>query len=199
MVHPFISTLDIETADTNPTALIFSIGACFGNVLTDEPYETFYRTIKMYQRDRTTCPNTLAFWNKLKDTHPEAHSHIFDVEHQQYAISLHDALNEYNEWLLAKFGNYKPIVFGNGSDFDNVIVAHAMKQLNIQPQWSFRDNQSVRTINWIERLVLDSDTTKTTPCPVNYDHIAVNDATVEFFYVRSVVQQLIKKVKGGVL
>lgn len=128
--------IDLETMSTRPYAAICSIGAVkFGSSGTI--IDTFYRKI-----DLTSCKevglhidkDTVEWWKNqnrealmelVKDTKP-----------------LKEVLAEFSDW----FGPKSLEVWGNGSDFDNVILDHAYWACGMQKPWKFRDNRCFRTL-----------------------------------------------------
>ena len=53
-------------------------------------------------------------------------------------------LEGFNDWFLRY--DFK-CVWGNGVDFDNVILFNALSRASISWPWSFRNNRCYRTIN----------------------------------------------------
>lgn len=135
--------LDIETLSTAPNAVIISIGAvkftASGSAqgpagAIDE--STFYERIdpaSCTQAGLHTDPATVAWWRRQS---PEARK-VLDAGGGQ----LEDVLRRFLAWA-----GPRPHIWGNGSDFDNVIVASACKAVGITRPWSYAQNRCYRTV-----------------------------------------------------
>jgi exodeoxyribonuclease VIII len=66
-------------------------------------------------------------------------------------VSLELALQKLASWMRQwgavdkKFRTVLP-VWGNGSDFDNVILGNAFKACRMDPPWAYRNNRCFRTL-----------------------------------------------------
>lgn len=120
--------VDIETLSTQPNATIISIGAVkfTQKGLGDE----FYKIIR-YDDSRHIDPATQAWWN----TQSEEAKLVLTGGTQP----LREVVEEFKQFL----GDDTEI-WGNGSDFDNVILADAFKQLGFK--WNHRANRCYRTL-----------------------------------------------------
>lgn len=119
--------LDIETLGLNPGAPIISIGA----VLFSESgiISTFYNASMHWEGSPEL--GTVKWWLEQERAAQEA---ILVPKDQP----LVDVLRE-----LDGFIGSRP-VWGNGSDFDNVHMAHAYKTYGME--WNFRGNRCFRTL-----------------------------------------------------
>jgi hypothetical protein len=133
--------IDIETLSTEPNACILSIGAVYfdkNGPVEDElgDIEQFYAVI-----DLQSCidaglhisASTLEWWFKQSQ---KARSAAFDATH-----SLSDALYEFS-----KFIEPGTKVWGNGADFDLVILKSAYSKLGLALPWKFYDVMCFRTL-----------------------------------------------------
>jgi hypothetical protein len=125
--------VDLETLDITPTAVICSIGAVrFG--IKDGEYiglGAYYQAIMLEdQTDRTTNKDTLMWWAKQSD---EARKCLYEKD-----IDLETGLRGF----MAFAGDCP--VWGNGSDFDNAILANACKKFGIK--WDYKRNRDYRTL-----------------------------------------------------
>lgn len=158
--------IDLETLDTSPTASIVSIGAAA--FTWDEGIcERFYSVV-----DRASCREigltesqaTVEWW----ECQEEAARQIFSGDNE----SITDSLNAFSKWL-DKFGNSKMVkIWGNGSDFDNVILANAYKSANIHLPWRYYNNRCYRTA---KSIYGDGSTYDVIPRKGTYHH-ALDDA-----------------------
>ena len=130
--------LDIETLDTAPSAVILSIGAVKFDPTTNSPLgDKFYKAITVQSNldaGRTISGNTLSWWMKQDD---QARA-VFNEPRVSLDVALH-ALHEFFD-----HGDYK--VWGNGADFDNVIVKHAFEMMGWKTPWEFWNNRCYRTL-----------------------------------------------------
>jgi hypothetical protein len=124
--------VDLETLDVTPSSVICSIGAVrFG--IKDGEYVgvgSYYQAVFIDQPGRTTSEDTLMWWAKQSE---EARKCLYEKD-----ISLEIGLRGF-----MAFAEGCP-VWGNGSDFDNAILANACKQFGIK--WDFRRNRCYRTL-----------------------------------------------------
>lgn len=130
--------LDLETLGVRPGCKILSIGACafhhqwgLGN--------TFYREIKRdFQGQLHEDPDTLIWWNKQNPTVRDAT--LNDAEHK---VMILEALIDFAEWLKP-MGNVW--MWGNGADFDNVIIAEVYRVFGLPLPWGKFNNRCYRTL-----------------------------------------------------
>lgn len=127
--------LDLETLSTESNALILSIGAAVIDLEESVVRETFYANIEyddISSYGFHIKPSTVMWWLKQSDA---ARSRLLKDQ-----VSIYDALHEFENFLPENAD-----IWGNGSDFDNVILANAYKNLNLDVPWSFRQNRCYRT------------------------------------------------------
>ncbi|MDQ3273757.1 MAG: 3'-5' exoribonuclease [Actinomycetota bacterium] len=144
--------LDLETLDTCPTALVTAIGA----VMFD-PYSTyighkFYAVTTDWpcqqRKGRTISGDTVAWWLEQSDEARKAlASPPFGV-----ALSTHAALNGFCEFFDGHGGDTD--VWGNGADFDNVILGSLYGSFNLTRPWTYSKNRCFRTINSLPKSKL---------------------------------------------
>ncbi len=132
--------VDLETLDTRPSAIILSIGACRVNWDKGEITDRFYRVVDVQScKDAglTESAETRAWWNKQS---PEARRVFTDP-----SVPLIQALSDFATYLKF-FNSSKVEVWGNGSDFDNVILINAYDALGLDAPWRFYNNRCFRTV-----------------------------------------------------
>lgn len=129
--------LDLETLSSAPDAAIVSIGACTFNA---PERERFYIVVdaESAQRaggriDAATC----CWWMQQSDA---ARSVFNAIE----VVPLYHALDQFGEWLEPWRAHLR--LWGNGSDFDNVILRGAYERLGRKAPWSHRQNRCYRTL-----------------------------------------------------
>lgn len=143
---PFQVMLDLETLGTKPGCKVLSIGAAMFNKYGVS--DTFYIEVKrgegqdMLEED----PDTVQWWSEQS---PEAKTLLGAPDSDKDTLAL--ALIKFNQWLEQvagkdERGNCRAIVWGNGSDFDNAILAHCYKAVNVKQGWPFWSNRCYRTL-----------------------------------------------------
>lgn len=130
--------IDLETMGNTPGCAIIAIGA----VMFDENGlgEEFYRTIDIedaVKRGLHMDPSTVKWWT---EQNPVALKQAMAGEY-----SLERALVDFAEWLNHP-SRAGASVWGNGSDFDNVLLAAAYKAIDKELPWKFYLNKCYRTL-----------------------------------------------------
>lgn len=127
--------IDIETLGTRPGCKILSIGAV---VFTPEGVtdEQIYIPInRSNQGPLKEDGKTLAWWNSQSK---EAVGDLLDEEYSDSKSDVKSAIMMLAEWLNS-LDMDKPLVWGNGSDFDNVIINESARLLEVaEPIAGFR-------------------------------------------------------------
>lgn len=161
MAKPKRVMVDLETLGTRPGCVILSIGA----VVFDEEDKMLGR--KFYvEINQNSCtelglyvdPSTMEWWKK-QDL--EARRVLYATS-GTLGRSLPDALEMFGNWLEAAFSpnwssmagepSYDPSklkdveIWGNGSDFDNAILAAAYRATNLPQPWQFYNSRCYRTL-----------------------------------------------------
>lgn len=142
--------LDLETLGTAPGCKILSIGACvFTQYGVTEPL-FFYREIKRHtgQDMLAEDPDTVIWWSEQS---AEAKRGLLTDRDDDGKVTLTLALIEFHRWLqevggVDSRGNVLVDVWGNGSDFDNIIIRAAAKAVNVKPGWPYWGNRDYRTL-----------------------------------------------------
>lgn len=120
--------VDIESLGLSSNATILSIGAVKFSL--DGLGEEFYMVIN-FDNSREIDAETVKWWMKQA---PEAKSAIFNAEAFPAKIVLE---------MFSDFAKDSEI-WGNGSDFDNVVLANAFEQQGLK--WNHRANRCYRTL-----------------------------------------------------
>lgn len=135
--------LDLETWSTSPRAVITSIGAVKFTLDLDNTGGTIVD--KFYCRiDPQSCVNvglemsvdTILWWMKKSE---EARS-----EFQKSNLPIQDVLSIFKDWLSDDPKNID--VWGNGTDFDNVILENAYRVCGKKLPWNHFNNRCYRTL-----------------------------------------------------
>lgn len=177
--------IDLETLDTEPTAVILSIGIVAFNVHEFDNVETitsqwrerqYYEFPKMQEQidmGRTISFSTLHWWNEQSAL---ARNEAFKPEGnrlhgERIAKNLRNFIE--SRCLDAK----RVRLWGNGSSFDNVILRSYLKTFGEQiqiPWWQDRDMRTVKEFN------------QAAPAPEMglTAHVAINDAIHEAMVIQ---------------
>lgn len=189
MASPYLAVVDIETLAQSIDAVIASIGVTVVNVLESSILGEFYVRVDHDQPGRVTDESTLAFWELLKVSHPEAWTEVFDESLSRE--SLPSALLGLKSFLatMEADGTRDIEVMGNGPEFDNAILLHAANQLRLGDLWLFRRNQSMRTVVWLGRLLVGRDPKYQIPFE-GVAHHSLHDSRHEAKVINAIVGDL---------
>ncbi len=141
--------IDLETLDTTPWSVILSIGAC--KFSQKGIINHFYVNV-----DPQSCldigmsksAETEAWWAQQSE---EARSAL-EVDR----VPIIEALQRFADW----YGGYSIPTWGNGSNFDNIILTTAYKLGGMQAPWNFWHDRCFRTIRSLSTKQLVVDGTK---------------------------------------
>ena len=128
-------SIDLETLDTKPSAIILSIGiVTFNQEGIHNGFELFPSIQEQIDADRTMSESTLMWWLSQS---PEARKTVTEAKR----LSLRDTLEVVSHILTEVEG-----VWGNGSDFDNVILSSLFAGECLRQPWHFALSRCVRTL-----------------------------------------------------
>ncbi len=130
--------VDLETLGTTPGAQILAIAAVpFASPFALEPFydkinvDTYIPFEGFHQ-----CPKTIEWWMKQSE---EARSEAFSG-----TSKIVDSLTRFSEYL--KSLPTDPVIWGNGADFDNPILAFAYDLVGMSTPWKYTNNRCYRTL-----------------------------------------------------
>ncbi|GEI99723.1 exonuclease [Escherichia coli O145:H28] len=173
--------IDIETMGKNPNAAIISIGAIFFDPQTGDMGPEFSKTIDLDTAGGVIDRDVIKWW--LKQSR-EAQSAILTDE-----IPLDDALLQLREFIAENSGEFFVQVWGNGANFDNVILRRSYERQGIPCPWHYHNDRDVRTIVELGKAI-DFDA-RTAISFEGERHNALYDARYQAKYVSAIWQQLI--------
>lgn len=142
-MQPFHVMLDLETLGNNPFSVIASIGAVFFDPLSDHLGEEFHVKVNIESCTEAGLKmdaSTITWWLAQSDA---ARISTFGGGTEL----LPNALGMFSDFLRKSDDIKKLRIWGNGSDFDNVILGNAYKALGYQVPWSYGKNRCFRTVN----------------------------------------------------
>lgn len=133
--------VDLETLSTAPDALIVSIGAYKFSFKEDSAQKsTFYLPIdvtKVYPNRYTVDVRTVQWWMRQSK---EAQVVFNDAN----SVTLPSALTQLADWINS-FGS-EVRIWGNGANFDNVILRNAYTQEGIKAPWKYAHDRCFRSL-----------------------------------------------------
>ena len=182
--------LDLETWGTNPFSAIMSIGAVKFDpeVPTSiDQMDKFYVAV-----DLQSCINiglqmdvdTLHWWmNDTTEDKSAARRAYFNV--LKFELPL--ALQGFTDWFSPPSEREDGMIvslptWGNGADFDNVILGNAFKRVGDKAPWKYSHNRCFRTMKSIKGAnMLEPDRKGT-------HHNALDDAVHQAIWLRQIVR-----------
>ncbi|HDQ6893129.1 TPA: 3'-5' exoribonuclease [Escherichia coli O174:H8] len=172
--------IDLETMGKNPDAPIASIGAVFFDPQTGEQGPEFSKIIDMGTCGGTVDISTIEWWLQRSG---EARAAILADR-----IPLDDALLQLREFIDENSGEFFVQVWGNGANFDNVILRRSYERQEIPCPWRYYNDRDVRTIVELGKAI---DFDARTAIPFEGErHNALDDARYQAKYVSAIWQKL---------
>ncbi|MBZ9287644.1 3'-5' exoribonuclease, partial [Escherichia coli] len=172
--------IDLKTMGKNPDAPINALAGKFFDPATGEMGPEFSKTIDLETARGVIDRDTIKWW--LKQSR-EAQSAILTDE-----IPLDDALLQLREFIDENSGEFFVQVWGNGANFDNVILRRSYERQEIPCPWRYTNDRDVRTIVALG-LVMDFDARSV----ITFEgerHNALHDARYQAKYVSAIWQKL---------
>jgi len=164
--------IDIETMGKGSNAAILAIGAVKFN--DHEIIDRFYSRANLYSCEKLGMDmdaDTVLWWMKQND---DARLEFTDSNIQPISLTLMD----FSRWC-----NKIDEVWGNGSDFDNVILKNAYQKCEIKAPWSFWQNRCYRTMKNIHKNI-------EAPEFKGIKHNAADDAHNQALHLIKILQSL---------
>jgi len=134
--------VDLETLGVKPGSVIVSIGAVVFDPKTRQLGNTYYQVISL---DSAMCegltvdPGTVQWW--MSQSEP-ARAVFQDIS----ALPLDIALVQFSCWVADQRGDDEFCLWGNGANFDNVLLRSAFQAVDIEPSWSPFEDRCYRTL-----------------------------------------------------
>lgn len=175
--------VDLETVGTKAGCGILSIGAVSFAPYAPPPHDTgerFYTVVDLASCEElglNTEQGTLDWWEKQS---AEARKVLELARGSADALALAEALERFNDYL-SQFGPDVK-VWGNGSDFDNAILAVCYDVAGVKPAWKFWNNRCYRTLkSFLPDLKLERTGTH---------HDALDDAVSQAYHANQLLRRL---------
>jgi len=134
--------IDLETMGTGRNAAIVAIGAVkFDKSGLGEEYYVKISLVEACMFGMEMTAETVLWWLKQSD---EARAELTDGK----TTCVYQVIEDFEHFL-----GDDAVVWGNGSDFDNVILAELWLSQDLQVPWKFWNSQCYRTIKNTNRDV----------------------------------------------
>ncbi|MCX4045671.1 MULTISPECIES: 3'-5' exonuclease [Aeromonas] len=190
-----VAVVDIETLAQGHNAVIGTIGVVIVDVAQLRAVDEFYCRVDLAQ-GRQHDDDTMAFWERQRIESPAAWEEMFGNAGRLFLV---DALKALSNFLGRHFDKVATVeLMGNGSEFDNVLLADAYLQWGVDQPWWFRGNQSLRTVVWMGRQLLGIDPKYQLPFE-GCRHHALHDARHEAAYLIHILTAFKQGLAGGEL
>ncbi|EJL6598823.1 3'-5' exonuclease [Vibrio cholerae] len=181
--------IDLETMGKSSNAAIVAIGACFFEPSTGEIGEKFSRIISLEssQQFGLVDASTVLWWMKQS-------SEAREVLNSREAVHIKQALHDFRQFT--NDGLSQPLVWGNGSSFDCVILKNTIIQCLGEQYvpWQFWNERDVRTMVDLGKNLLGFDPKRDMPFE-GIRHDALSDAVHQAKYVSAIYQRLAEDVR----
>lgn len=148
--------LDIETLATSQDAVVISVGAVAFDPESEDLGETFYVELSddlesQQKNGRTINEDTVRWWMTqsldarrifAKKGEDEQVFGEIDVSCRHTTLQFMQMFRDFVE----RNGANKAQIWGNGSDFDNVIIGSLYEDFGVTKPWSYGKNRCYRTM-----------------------------------------------------
>lgn len=134
--------IDLETMGIRPSSAIVSIGIAYFDEF--EILDRFYTPITLascIEVGLTTDQSTVDWWSRQSVEAKIAWQN-------DQAVPLTDGLKSMQTWMLNHSANNGKLIcpWGNGADFDLVLLKSAFNALGAEPPWMYYNHHCYRTI-----------------------------------------------------
>jgi len=165
--------LDLETMGNKPTSAIIEIGACIfssaGGI--GDSFSSIVDLQSSMNAGLTVDASTISWWMMQSwDARKR-----FKVN--KLTPTLREALEAFQRWIPKG-----SIVWGNGSDFDNVILKNAYTMCSMPSPWPERNDRCFRTM---KNIFGDVEKPKNS----GVEHSAVDDAKFQAEWILKIYQE----------
>ena len=172
--------VDIETVGTKPGCGILSIGACTFGVPEGTLKECFYIQISefsLHDRDFIFEPATIDWWRKQPH---EAFAEAFSG-----TVNIEQAMLAFRNFIETWMKTHNVLLWGNGSDFDVVILRAAFDKLGLEFTLPYYNHRCFRTLKNLFPNI------KSEVAPVGLKHTAIADAINQANHAEAILKWLI--------
>lgn len=172
--------LDLETLDTTPSAVVISIGAVAFDPETHALGDKFYvemteDTAAQQARGRTISGDTVRWWMQQDASAKRVFSESIDGVDR---VTTFEALSRFGLFVAAH-GDRDVELWGNGADFDNIILGSLYDAFGLRKPWSYSRNRCYRTM---KNLGIGPRR----PTRVGTHHNALDDAVTQAVHLQEI-------------
>lgn len=174
--------VDLETLDTRQSAVVTAIGAVAFDPYSDGVGEQFYaeltNDLAVQQRvGRTISADTVLWWMRQG----QAAQQLF-MPSEQSRFATAEALDLFRLFIDDNGGRDAEL-WGNGSDFDNVILGSLYEDFGIKRPWSYSRNRCFRTMKNIHGAPGKDER-------IGVHHNALDDAFTQAKHLQKIMRHL---------
>jgi hypothetical protein len=167
---------DLETLDTAATAVVTAIGLVEFDPHSTRIGPTFYRVPndlrEQAKRGCTTNPETAVWWMRQSEAARNAITNPTEVS----ALPTRKCLEDLTAYL-GGFG-WDTCIWGNGADFDNLILGHLFGAFGMLRPWSYSANRCYRTMKNLPQAPK--------PARTGTHHNALDDAVSQAIHLQEI-------------
>jgi hypothetical protein len=166
--------IDLETMGLRPTSAMVSIGAVHfdGQKILSE-FHTAVNLQSALAMGLTKDQSTVDWWMKQS---VEARSSW----QREDAPELATAMSQFSAWIRDIGGKRQIAPWGNGADFDLVLMKHAYDVLEADPEWEFWNHHCFRTMKNMFKVAA-------MPRTGTY-HNALDDAKTQVLHLQRILE-----------
>jgi exodeoxyribonuclease VIII len=138
--------LDLETMGTSTDAAIIAIGAVEFDAELCQLGERFYQVVDLQSSvdlGGVIEPSTVMWWLQQSD---EARAAV-----RSGGVHIAVALMAFTRWLGERAQQDEVRIWGNGANFDNVVLANAYRRAQHQLPWRFFNDRCYRTVKALRK------------------------------------------------
>ena len=182
-------SVDIETMGGPPKGALISIGAVYFDIRTGTLGAQFSVNVDLHSsllKGMVTDNRTIEWWNK------ESNAEALELT-KVGVVSLLEALMQFMNWIAEN--RKQPMMWGNSSSFDNVILDEAFKLCDLPFPSHYRQWRDMRT--WTQELGKDLlGLKKKDFSHLEEDwqaHVALDDAIRQARIISEIYQEAIRR------
>jgi len=167
MTKPVHIMVDIETMGTNSNAPIVSIGAVVFSEkeVTDKVFQQNVSLKSCMELGMKPDPDTIMWWLQQSDA---ARASLTDSD----PVHVSTVMYNFRWWLFSVTGTLQRLrIWGNGANFDNVILANAYRSCGMATPWKHYQDRCFRTFRELHEPIEQAQ--------YRVEHDALSDAVAQ--------------------
>ena len=183
--------LDLETLSSDSNALVLSIGAVAFDPESSELGEKFYveltdDTAEQQKRGRVVSGRTVQWWMQQ-----DVQARLLFSEHPQPGVhrcDTYSGLAKFSSFVAANGGYENALIWGNGADFDNIVLGNLYEAFDKNKPWSYSANRCYRTMKNLGTGAPKKATRE------GVHHNALDDAVTQAVHLQEIFKHLRRRV-----